>query len=228
VRAVFLDRDGVINRKPPEGEYITHWSEIEYLAGSIEAVAALHEYGFKIVIVTNQRGIARGKVKLADLEEIHARITMAIAERDAVLSGIYYCPHDIVDRCGCRKPQPGMLREAAAAHGLDLSKCWMLGDSPSDIEAGRRAGCRTALISSSPDIEDFDSKPDVQEETLALAVHKILKIEREPKFSQCFEQEPSSAATSPDLSLEPSRHRSITKEGNSVPLMPILNNALRR
>lgn len=191
MRAVFLDRDGVINRKPPQGEYIAHWSEFEFFPGSIEAVAALHEYGFKIVIVTNQRGIARGKVKLVDLEEIHARITMAIAEKDAVLSGIYYCPHDIVDHCGCRKPQPGMLREAAAAHGLHLSKCWMLGDSPSDIEAGRRAGCRTALITSSPDIEDLDGKPDVREETLQLAVDKILKIERQVKFSECFAKEPA-------------------------------------
>jgi D-glycero-D-manno-heptose 1,7-bisphosphate phosphatase len=189
VRAVFLDRDGVINRKPPDGEYIAHWSEIEFIPGSIEAVAALHEYGFKVVIVTNQRGIARGKVKLVDLEDIHARIAMAIFERDAMLSAVYYCPHDIIDHCACRKPQPGMLIDAAAAHGLDLSKCWMLGDSPSDIEAGRRARCRTALIGSSRDIREFAGTPDVREETLRLAVEKILKIEQQEKLSECFSKE---------------------------------------
>jgi histidinol phosphatase-like enzyme len=81
-----------------------------------------------------------------------------------------------------------MLREAAAAHGLDLSKSWMLGDSPSDIEAGRRAGCRTALITSSPHIEDFDSTPDVREETLRLAVDKILKIERQANVQSALQK----------------------------------------
>jgi len=182
IRAVFLDRDGVINRKAPASEYITRWSEIEFLPGSIEAVALLNKSGFEVIVVTNQRGIATGKIKLSNLEEINRRIKAAISEKNGALSAIYYCPHDTSDDCTCRKPRPGMLLHAANIHCLDLSKCWMVGDSPSDIEAGKRAGCRTALIASSHVVKDVNAQADICEESLILAVDEIFQIERCEQF----------------------------------------------
>jgi len=177
MRAVFLDRDGVIIRKAPEGEYIRDWSEVEFLPGSLEAIGALHRYGFKVIIVTNQRGVATEKIKLSNLEDIHERMKTAISGDKAVISAIYYCPHDTSENCDCRKPKPGMLLRAAEAHGLNLSKCWMVGDAGTDIEAGIRAGCKTALISSAFKLKNLNRKPDVCEQTLAHAARKILQIE---------------------------------------------------
>jgi histidinol-phosphate phosphatase family protein len=176
-KAVFLDRDGVINQKAPPGGYVANWSEIEFLPGGIEAIAILCKSGFKVIVVTNQRGISTGKIKLADLDEIHARMKAAISEAGGVLSAIYYCPHDTSDNCACRKPSPGMLLHAAEAHSLDLSNCWMVGDSPIDIEAGKRAGCRTAFVASSRSVNGADVKADICQESLRVAVDKILWLE---------------------------------------------------
>ena len=182
IRAVFLDRDGVINRKAPTDEYITRWSEFEFLPGSIEAVALLNKSGVEVIVVTNQRGIATGKIKLSNLDEINRRMKAAIAERNGALSAIYYCPHDTRDDCTCRKPRPGMLLHAAKIHRLDLSNCWMVGDSPSDIEAGKRAGCRTALIAPPRVVKTVDAEADICEDSLLLAVNEILQIERREQF----------------------------------------------
>lgn len=145
-RAVFLDRDGVVNRKAVEGSYIHNWTEIQFIPGSIEAIAQLNSAGFRVFIVTNQRGIARGLVRQFDLEEIHRFMKEKLSTSGAEISGFYYCPHDYSDRCNCRKPMPGMLLRAAEENELDITTCWMIGDSESDIEAGRRAGCRTIRI----------------------------------------------------------------------------------
>ena len=187
-KAVFLDRDGVINRKAPAGEYITSWSGIDFLPGALEAVAILCKFGFKVIVVTNQRGIATGKIKLADLEEIHLRMKVAVSEIGAALSASYYCPHDRSDDCACRKPSPGMLVQAAQTHSLDLSNCWMVGDSPSDIGAGKRAGCRTALITSDRVVREVEGDVDIAEESLLLAVTKILQLE-ERRQVKCDLQE---------------------------------------
>jgi histidinol-phosphate phosphatase family protein len=176
VKAVFLDRDGVINRKAPPGEYVANWSEIEFLPGGIEGIALLCKSGFKVIVVTNQRGIATGKIRLADLDEIHTRMKATIYEAGGVLSAMYYCPHDTSDKCACRKPRPGMLLQAAEAHYLDLSSCWMVGDSSSDIEAGKTAGCRTALITSSRFVNRVDGEAEICEESLRRVVDKILGL----------------------------------------------------
>src|SRR5690349_11793471 len=114
--AVFLDRDGVINRKAPEGDYIGAWEEVQFIEGAIEAVASLNRAGYKVFVVTNQRGIATKKVKLENLLDIHLRIQQEFTRAGAVISQIYYCPHDLSAKCSCRKPQPGMLRRAAREH----------------------------------------------------------------------------------------------------------------
>ncbi len=148
-QVVFLDRDGVLNKKAPEDDYIRSWDQVELLPDVVSSVARLNAAGFKVFIVTNQRGVARGMVHLPELEEIHRRMRARFAEEGAQISGVYYCPHDYSDQCDCRKPKPGMLLRAAHENGFHCGGCWMIGDSDSDIEAGRRAGCRTIRIGSS-------------------------------------------------------------------------------
>jgi D-glycero-D-manno-heptose 1,7-bisphosphate phosphatase len=145
-KAVFLDRDGVVNQKAPDGEYIRTWREIRFLPGAAKAVVSLNHAGYKVIVVTNQRGIATQKIRTRDLLEIHEHILREFAEHGAVISQIYYCPHDLAEKCFCRKPKPGMLQRAAHEHNLDLTASWMVGDSITDVKAGENAGCRTILL----------------------------------------------------------------------------------
>jgi D-glycero-D-manno-heptose 1,7-bisphosphate phosphatase len=146
MKAIFLDRDGVINRKAPEGEYISKWEEVQFLPDVFSAALKFSQAGFKIFIVTNQRGVALHKVQLQDLEDIHTRMKERFIRHGTAIDGIYFCPHDIGENCLCRKPKPGLLQQAARDYLLDLPSCWMIGDAPSDVEAGRAAGCHTTRI----------------------------------------------------------------------------------
>lgn len=174
MKAVFLDRDGVINRKVPEGEYISCWEDMEFCPGVFSAALDVQRAGFKIVVVTNQRGIALGKVRLAQVEDIHSRMKKTFASHGVEISGIYFCPHDIPENCRCRKPKPGLLLQAAQELGLDLSSSWMIGDAVSDIEAGNNAGCRTARILREPSLKQGVAA-DITAVDLASAARKILE-----------------------------------------------------
>lgn len=177
-RAVFLDRDGVINRKAPEGEYVKNWDEFQFLPGVKEAIRKLNEKRFLVIVVSNQRGIAKGVMTEDDLKEIHNRMEEELRKGRAVIDGIYYCPHDIKDHCDCRKPEPGLLVKAAGEHDIDLSLSWMIGDSESDVEAGKRAGCKTILIrGSSLNGTSKGIEPDLVAKSLMEAVDKLLKIQ---------------------------------------------------
>ena len=145
-KAVFLDRDGVINEKAPEGRYITKWEQFHVLAGVAEGVHLLNQAGHCVIIVTNQRCIAKGIVTVADLESMHRHMVEVLAGAGATIDGIYYCPHEMETSCSCRKPAPGMLLEAARSRNIDMTASWMIGDSDIDVEAGRNAGCKTARI----------------------------------------------------------------------------------
>ena len=145
-RAVFLDRDGVINRKAPEGQYITSWKQVEFLPGVNEALRGLKQAGFLIIIVTNQSAVSRNELAVDMLESIHRRMIQRLSQEGVAVDGIYYCPHDRSGKCGCRKPQPKMLQQAAREHGIDLLRSWMVGDAATDIEAGIAAGCRTVWL----------------------------------------------------------------------------------
>jgi histidinol-phosphate phosphatase family protein len=174
-RAVFLDRDGVVNRKPPEGDYIKRWSEFEFLPNVKAAIKKLNKEGFLIIVASNQRGIAKGFMTEDDLEEIHLRMKEELKKAGAVIDGIYYCPHDIEEHCGCRKPEPGLLLRAAREHDIDLDGSWMIGDGESDIEAGKRAGCKTILVGI-PQLDDSTKgfEPDWTARSLAEGVDRLL------------------------------------------------------
>jgi D-glycero-D-manno-heptose 1,7-bisphosphate phosphatase len=151
VRAVFLDRDGVIIRKAPEGSYVTRWAEVEFLPGGTEAVGLIRQAGFLVIVVSNQRAVAKGLISELELESLHLRMWQEFFRGETGPDAVYYCPHDKHPPCGCRKPQPGMLWAAAQDRGIDLTASWMVGDSESDVQAGQRAGCRTIRICS-PDV----------------------------------------------------------------------------
>jgi histidinol-phosphate phosphatase family protein len=145
-RAVFLDRDGVINRKAAEGEYVTRWEDFHFLPGVEETISSLKQADWSVIVVSNQRCVAKGLLTVAGLDLIHRKMREELALLGAELDGIYYCPHEEEPPCACRKPQPGMLLTAAQEHHIHLASSWMVGDSESDIEAGRKAGCHTIRI----------------------------------------------------------------------------------
>jgi histidinol-phosphate phosphatase family protein len=173
-KAAFLDRDGVLNRKAPEGQYVTRWEEMEFLPGAHEAVRLLNQAGYFVVVVSNQRCVAKGLITIAELESMHARMRDEFASAGAKFDAIYYCPHDFQPPCTCRKPQPGMLLEAARTHNVDLAKSWMVGDSEHDVDAGKSAGCRTVRLLE--DGKSTISDANVVAASLLDAVHKILEV----------------------------------------------------
>ena len=137
-KAVFLDRDGVINRKL-EDDYVKKWDEFCFLPGVFEAIKTIKEKGYLVIVVTNQRGIARGFMTEKDLEEIHQKMQKELKKHGAQVDDIFYCPHDIKDNCTCGKPQPGMLFSAQKKWNIDLAQSYIIGDSDSDFEASRGA-----------------------------------------------------------------------------------------
>jgi len=177
-KAAFLDRDGVINRKAPtEDEYVTRWEEIKILPGVPQAIALLNQASFRVILVSNQRSVAKGLITAADLDSLHRRMCDELARAGAKIDGVYYCPHDLQPPCGCRKPQPGMLLQAARAHEIDLAASWMIGDSDKDVEAGKKAGCRTVRVLRAN--ETGNSSADVVARSLLEATRRILSWEEE-------------------------------------------------
>lgn len=148
--AAFLDRDGTLNVRPPEHQYVRSLDEFIWLPGAREGAALLARTGYKLVVVSNQRGVARGLVTEAVLREIEQHIQQGLARYDCRIDAFRYCTHDLAAACSCRKPQPGLVIELTRELGLDVARSWLIGDSETDVAAGRAAGCRTALIARGP------------------------------------------------------------------------------
>jgi D-glycero-D-manno-heptose 1,7-bisphosphate phosphatase len=148
---VFLDRDGTINVKMPEGRYVERWEDFSFLPGAKLAIRRLNDAGLRVIVVTNQRGIALGRLTDADLAEIHRLMADRLAAAGARIDALYHCPHDRGE-CDCRKPGIGMFLQAQADHPeIAFEDSAIVGDSLSDMEAGARLGCRTILIDPSGD-----------------------------------------------------------------------------
>jgi D-glycero-D-manno-heptose 1,7-bisphosphate phosphatase len=145
-RLVLIDRDGVINRD--SDEYIKSVEEWVPLPGSLEAIAELTRAGFAVAVITNQSGIGRGLFTEETLEEIHAAMRRAVEAAGGRIAGIFHCPHRPDEGCDCRKPRPGLLRQAAAALGAELDGVAFIGDKHSDVEAARAVGARPVLVGS--------------------------------------------------------------------------------
>ena len=142
---IFLDRDGVLNRRIVD-DYVTSVAELEILPGVPEALALLSKLGFRLVVVTNQRGIAIGRMTLEDVSGVHAFLSAEAAGAGARLEEFYVCPHDRDEGCACRKPAPGLLDQAHQREPVAREQSWLIGDSDSDILAGKARGVRTIKV----------------------------------------------------------------------------------
>lgn len=161
-KAVFLDKDGTLVEDVP---YNIDPDLIRLADGAFESLRLLQEAGYKLIVVTNQSGIARGFFEEYDLHSVRGRLRELFTSAGVNLTGFYYCPHHpegSVEKysveCYCRKPNPGMFFRAALEHDIDLSESWMVGDILHDIEAGNRAGCRTVLVNNHNETE-WDLRP---------------------------------------------------------------------
>jgi len=174
-RAIFLDRDGTINKYVG---FLKSTEEFELISGVSEAVKKINSSGYLAIVITNQPVIARGEVTFVELNEIHNKMETLLGRDGAYLDAIYFCPHhphkgyegeipELKFDCDCRKPKPGMILNAAKDFNIDLSKSWMVGDGENDILCGKNAGCKTAFIGQNP-------SADVCGENLADCVDKIL------------------------------------------------------
>ena len=163
-KAIFLDRDGVINKRL-EGDYVKTLEEFKILPGVKEAIKKFHDLGYLVIVVTNQQGIGKGLMTEEDLKIIHDFMCNELKYID----DIFYCPH-LEGTCNCRKPRPGMLLKAQEKWNIDFSKSWMIGDSDSDILCGKSVGCKTIKIG-----EDKNKLADFCCESLIDCVN-IIKI----------------------------------------------------
>ncbi|MGQ9493195.1 MAG: D-glycero-beta-D-manno-heptose 1,7-bisphosphate 7-phosphatase [Anaerolineae bacterium] len=141
--AVFLDRDGTINE---ETQYLDDPAHLRLIPGAAPAIRLLNQAGVPVILVTNQAGVGRGYFPESAVRAIHRELARQLAAQGAHLDAIYYCPHRPEEGCDCRKPNPGMLLQAAKEHGLDLTRSFVVGDKVSDLEAGWRVGCRMVLV----------------------------------------------------------------------------------
>lgn len=146
-RTIFLDRDGTLNVRAPKACYIETPEQFVWLEGAREAVKLLKDAGFRVILVSNQPGIARGNLSENDLTQIHEKMLSDLKESGTTIDKIYYCPHNWDDGCECRKPRPGMLYQAQKDFSLNLTKCYMIGDDERDIQAGESAGCKCVMVS---------------------------------------------------------------------------------
>jgi len=168
-KAIFLDRDGVINK---EVSYLSDPKDFEFIEGSIEALKILKQKGFLLIIITNQAGIARGFFTEETLTVIHHKMIDILKKNNIQLDDIYYCPHhpEFTGLCDCRKPKQGMILKAQQKYNIDLSHSYMVGDTLNDIKTGFAAKCKTVLVLTGYGKEEFkkinSKKPDFIYENL--------------------------------------------------------------
>jgi histidinol-phosphate phosphatase family protein len=171
-RAVFLDRDGTMAIDVP---YCRRPDDFHLFPGTVKAIRLLKKHGFKIIVITNQSGIARGYFTEETLAEIHHKMADDLAHGGTEVDAIYYCPHHPDDNCDCRKPGTALILQAARDFTLNLELCYMVGDMPVDIGLGKAVGCRTILVAS--DLTDNPNKPDAVAPDIYQAALAILGME---------------------------------------------------
>jgi D-glycero-D-manno-heptose 1,7-bisphosphate phosphatase len=173
IHTMFLDRDGVLNEKMPEGQYVRSWSEFHLLPAVPESIARLNRAGRRVIVVSNQRGIALGLYTAADVEAIHEQLQAELATHGAHVDAFLFCPHD-KNQCDCRKPLPGMFLEARLRFpDVSANTSLMIGDSLSDIEFGHRLGMATIFIEG--DEERRKSGGEMARELADLHTHSLVE-----------------------------------------------------
>jgi len=170
-KAIFLDRDGVLNEVlSSRVKFVNHPNDLYLLEGAAEAVVELSKAGYDIYVVTNQGGVGLGFLKEKDLRKIHDHLIKVIKEKGGIIKEVSYCPHKPKAGCQCRKPNPGLLLELAERHDIDLVNSVMVGDHERDIEAGKKAGCKTVFIG------EEETTADRKASSLLAAVPLIIEL----------------------------------------------------
>jgi D-glycero-D-manno-heptose 1,7-bisphosphate phosphatase len=146
ITTIFLDRDGVINRNRPQGDYVKCWEEFEFLPGALRAITLLTKAGFRLLVVTNQACVGKGIVSWVMLQEIHARMVQEIASEGGRIEAVLCCPHLADAGCNCRKPAPGLLRYAHEKYGVDLKQAILVGDSSKDVQTAAAVGIPAIMV----------------------------------------------------------------------------------
>lgn len=176
-KIIFLDRDGVIN-KDPEGGYVKSPEDFEFLPGSLSAIKKLNSHGYDIIVISNQAGIAKGLYTKEDLKKVNAKMLSEIEKAGGRIRSTHYCIHRDEDNCLCRKPKVGLFRQATEGLSIDFKETFFIGDKRTDIEAGKRIGCRTILVLSGntkkDDVLSWQIKPDYIKKDLKEAVDWII------------------------------------------------------
>jgi len=186
MKIVFLDRDGVINKYPGDTRYVSTWQEFHFLRGVKRALKRLTEAGYKIFIISNQAGVAKGIYSKDMLDAITNRMLGELTKSGSRICGVYYCIHRDEDNCSCRKPKIGLIEKAVEEHKIPfdiLSNSFFIGDSTRDIQTGKSAGCKTILVFSGKEKPEGQSslvtaplkiQPDFTARDLSEAVDLIL------------------------------------------------------
>lgn len=176
-RFILLDRDGVINAYR-RNEYVNRREDFAFVPGTLDALKMLNDAGYEIVVISNQGGVGKGLMTEEMLADITACMMEGIEAHGARVAEVFYCVHAPGTDCDCRKPQPGLIRRAAAKYGFDPKECWFVGDNRSDIETGHNAGCRTALVltgnAGADEVPAWPRQPDFVAPDLLAAVRRIL------------------------------------------------------
>lgn len=179
-RAVFVDRDGTMAK---DVHYCRRPEDFELFPNTAKAIRSLNEHGFKVIVITNQSGIARGYFTEDTLAKIHDKMKRELAEEGAWVDAIYCCPHHPDDNCDCRKPKPKLVLQAAKEHDIDLKHSFVVGDLQMDIELGKVAGCKSILIGDAPLVNGEKVNPDAIAVDLREAAQIILRMEGGPRYT---------------------------------------------
>ena len=179
---LFIDRDGVINKDPGGWtltNYVKDWKDFHFIPGTLEALKMLKEKGIKVIVASNQGGVNKGLYTKDELNRISSSMLKEIEKSGGAIEEVFYCIHRDEDNCTCRKPKPGLLEMAAKKYGVDPKTTYFIGDTKTDITAGKRAGCKAILVLSGKgsrlDIDGWEDKPDHVFENLLGAVEWITK-----------------------------------------------------
>ena len=179
MKAIFLDRDGVINRDPGGGDYIKSWKEFQFLPGAIDSIKRLNENGYEIFVISNQAGVAKGLFTQEALDEITQNMLNQIEAQGGRIRSIAYCTHRPDAGCNCRKPKIGLIEKLTKGMDIDFKDTYFIGDSRLDVAAGKNVGCKTILLltgkENPDDVKDWEAKPDFIKMDLKEAVEWVLR-----------------------------------------------------
>lgn len=177
-KILLIDRDGVINKKAPKGEYVGSWDDFSFIQENVEGMKRLSQEGFSFIVISNQAGIGRGMVAVEAVEFIHQRMKEALKNKGVSILDVYFCPHHWDQKCFCRKPEPGLFFEASRKWAFRLDKTYFIGDDSRDCQAAYRAGCGCVYTGEDNDLKDLEPReqPEFVVKNLNEAVPYLEKI----------------------------------------------------